>query len=191
MRRANTACFTGYRAAKLPWGNMEASVEAKLLRLDLLANIRAASANGITHFIVGMSDGTDLMAAEMALGLRGELGLTLECAVPFRQQAAYYTNSDKRRYTRILECADKKTLLSDGYATGCYELRNKYMVDQSSLVIAVFDGVAGGSRSTVEYAKKSNVETIILSPLRTEEVIDHGAYSGAEYKENVYPQTAL
>lgn len=191
MRRANTACFTGYRAVKLPWGNKEDSLGAKLLRLELLGNIRSASGHGITHFIVGMSDGVDIMAAEMALGLREELGLTLECAVPFPEQAIYYTSGDKRRYGRILERADKKTLLSNEYATGCYELRNKYMVDQSSLLIAVFDGVAGGTRSTVEYAKKNNVETIILSPLRTEEVIDHGAYCGAEYKENVYPQTAL
>lgn len=167
MKRADTACFTGYRASKLPWGNAEDSLEAKLLRLALLGNIRAANAGGITHFIVGMADGTDMMAAELALGLREQLGLTLECALPFREQAAYYSQSDKVRYRRILECADKRTLLSQEYVTGCYELRNRYMVDSSSLVIAVFDGAAGGTRSTVEYAKRNNVETIILSPLRT------------------------
>lgn len=137
-----------------------------MLRFELLQQIRRAHARGLTHFIVGMADGVDIMAAELVLKLRSELSLTLECAVPFRAQAAMYSYQDKKRYRSILESADIRTLIAEEYSSRCYELRNEYMVDRSALVIAVFDGQSGGTRNTVEYAKSNNVETVILSPNR-------------------------
>ena len=55
----------------------------------------------------------------------------------------------------------------DHYAPGCMQRRNRYMVDHSALVIAVYDGSAGGTRQTLEYAIRRGVPFL---DLRTEEV---------------------
>ena len=43
--------------------------------------------------------------------------------------------------------------------------RNRYMVDRSSLLLAVYDDRAGGTFSTVKYAEKKNL-TIVVLPAR-------------------------
>ena len=40
--------------------------------------------------------------------------------------------------------------------------RNRYMVDRSSLLIAAYDGTAGGTRYTVEYARSRGLQIINL-----------------------------
>lgn len=44
------------------------------------------------------------------------------------------------------------------------QLRNKHMVDNSDIVIAVFDGTEGGTFNCVKYAKKVNKKIITLDP---------------------------
>ena len=49
------------------------------------------------------------------------------------------------------------------YTKGCMLRRNRYMVDRSSLLIAVYDGTPkGGTMNTLAYALRQGVETIIL-----------------------------
>jgi uncharacterized phage-like protein YoqJ len=42
--------------------------------------------------------------------------------------------------------------------------RNRYMVDHSSVLIAVFDGVLGGTMQTINYARKKGLEIIEIRP---------------------------
>ncbi len=46
----------------------------------------------------------------------------------------------------------------------CMLERNRYMVNNSSLVIALFNGLSGGTKSSIDYAKKQGVEIIIIKP---------------------------
>ena len=45
-------------------------------------------------------------------------------------------------------------------ATGCYQVRNEWMVDRSNLVIAVFNGQKSGTKNTVDYAKRKGVNVV-------------------------------
>lgn len=57
--------------------------------------------------------------------------------------------------------------VSQGYHTffsGCFSVRNRFMVDSSSLLICYFDGQAGGTAQTVHYAQSSGLHIINLSP---------------------------
>ena len=57
------------------------------------------------------------------------------------------------------------TYVSDTeYFNGCMQKRNQYMVDTSSVLIAVYDGVSGGTKNTVEYAKKKDKKIIVIRP---------------------------
>jgi len=50
------------------------------------------------------------------------------------------------------------------YDRGCMLRRDRYMVDRSALLIAVFDGTAGGTQYTVLYALRRGVETVTIEP---------------------------
>ena len=104
-----------------------------------------------------MAMGFDIIAAEAVLDvmkLRPDLGLRLIACVPYIEQASAFPTDWKERYDRILSECDRVILLSDRYYRGCFQARNRYMVDNSDFVIAYYDGSPGGTRSTVKYAEK-------------------------------------
>ena len=48
------------------------------------------------------------------------------------------------------------------YDRGCMQRRNRYMVDRSGLLIAVYDGQPGGTMQTIAYAMKRQLRTVII-----------------------------
>lgn len=129
---------------------------------DKLATlIMNAIDNGYTHFICGGAIGFDMLAAEQILFYKDlmkgvDVEITLEIAVPFPEQDKLYSEVDKSRYAFALKNADKTTLVCNSYNRYCYQFRNKYMVNNSTLIISYFDGSASGTKNTIDYAKKQN-----------------------------------
>ena len=155
-KRLHRCCFTGHRPEKLSFSEAEVK--------SLLENaIDTAIENGFTTFITGMAERVDIWAAEIVLEKKKHnTALHLICAIPhpgFENKRSEY---EKGRYMHILQCADYTTTVSDHYFRACYQRRNEFMVDHSSLVIAVWNGLSSGTKNTVEYAKRKNVKTINL-----------------------------
>ena len=44
------------------------------------------------------------------------------------------------------------------------QIRNRYMVDHSTYVLAVWDGTPGGTGSTVEYALRKERKVLHIAP---------------------------
>ena len=84
-----------------------------------------------------------------------------ECAVPCKGQESKWIEKEQIRYRRILKQADKIRCIYNKYVDGCMKERNQYMINNSSLVIALFNGQWGGTKQTIEYAKSQGVEVII------------------------------
>lgn len=161
----STACFTGHRPEKLPWGEDESSEGCMLLKLALSHAVSEAAAGGCTRFITGMARGVDTYAAEEVLFLRDSVpGIRLECAVPFRGQESRWSDDDRRRYQRIIDAADEVKMLSEAYSADAFMARNRYMVDSSDTVIAVYSGDGGGTGATVAYARERGRTTVIIEP---------------------------
>ena len=58
-------------------------------------------------------------------------------------------------YNNILRQADSSVILSESYTRTCMLERNRYMVDKSDYVFAIWNGERkGGTWYTMEYAKK-------------------------------------
>lgn len=163
--RNNTCCFTGHRYSKLPWGRNERDPRCVKLKNDLANTIRAVYESGVRHFICGMALGCDMFFAEAVIQLRyDEPDITLEAALPCEGQDAKWLPEDQKRYDWILACCDKITLVNREYSRNCMMLRNMYMVQQSSVIIAVFNGAAGGTLNTLRYAYQEGLEIIELQP---------------------------
>ncbi len=155
-------CFTGHRPEKCNFAYDSASAPYVLLADELEQSLKRALKEGFSVFYSGGARGFDLLAAEKLLTLKREHPLKLIIAVPFRGQENGYSAEWKARYKRVLSAADEIIYLSSEYYRGCYETRNRYMVDQSERVIAHYDGSAGGTRNTINYAKKQGKEVINL-----------------------------
>ena len=163
--RPITCCFTGHRPAKLPWGSREEDPRCLRLKARLLDAVRSAYDDGFRHFICGMALGCDFYFAEAVLALRTEHpDITLEAAVPCPAQAEGWTAEAQERYRRLLSRCDYETMVQDHYSPGCMQRRNRYMVDHSALVIAVFDGRSGGTRQTLAYALAQGVPFVDIQP---------------------------
>ena len=122
---------------------------------------------GITNFISGMALGVDLDFAETVLKLRNDFPITLECAIPCPNQRLNWDVKDKLRYDSILKRADNVKLVSERYTAECMLKRNRYMVDKSELIIAVFNGIKkGGTWYTINYAKKENKVIVLIELCR-------------------------
>ena len=123
--------------------------------------IERAAEDGYTHFICGMAEGCDLYCAEAVLALRERRGgVTLEAAIPCPTQPDSWSAAQRERYRRIIERCDYETMVQERYSRDCMQRRNRYMVDRSSLLIAVHDGLPGGTRYTIEYALRCGVSII-------------------------------
>lgn len=164
MDRETSCCFTGHRPDKLPWGTNERDEGCVRLKARLQQAVEEAYNSGMRHFICGMAKGADLYFAEAVLHLRSTReGVTLEAARPCQSQAYGWSAADQRRYQAILEQCNYETLVQHSYDRGCMQRRNRYMVDHSGLVIAVYNGEPkGGTAQTLAYAMSKGVRTHIL-----------------------------
>ena len=89
--------------------------------------------------------------------------VTIEAAVPFAGQADRWPAADQARRLALLDQCDLETVVQHTYTPGCMGRRNRYMVDRSSLLLAVYDGTPrGGTMNTLAYAMRQGVQTVIL-----------------------------
>ena len=86
----------------------------------------------------------------------------MEAAIPGEEQAARWPEADRERYFRLVEQCDYETMVQRHYDRGCMLRRNRYMVDRSAMLIAVYDGTLGGTMYTLQYAMKRKLDLVIL-----------------------------
>ena len=160
-----TACLTGHRPKSLPWGYNENSVQCLKFKEHLKAIIDKTIDSGITTFFTGMAEGFDMIAAEILIKLKDKhKNLKLIAAVPCLNQTIKWNINQQERYNNILTKCDKVIILSREYTSSCMIERNKYMVDNSSICIACYNGSPSGTGKTVEYARKKGLRILIISP---------------------------
>lgn len=164
--REDTCCFTGHRPEKLPWGTDETDPRCAALKRKIYDAVESAYEEGMRHFICGMARGCDFYFAEAVVSLRRKRGdVILEAAVPCSEQAGGWPEADRVRWRSLLAQCDLETLVQEHYTKGCMLRRNRYMVDHSALLIAVYDGVSGGTRRTLEYAIRQKVPFLDIPPV--------------------------
>ncbi len=166
MERSTTCCFTGHRPTKLPWGENEDDVRCLAVKEKLNEALERAYTAGYRHFICGMARGCDLYFVEGVLELQQRYpDITVEAARPCETQASTWPVAQKRRYYHILERCNYETLIQPSYDRGCMLRRNRYMVERSNHLIAIYDGnPKGGTASTIHYALRQEL-TLDMIPL--------------------------
>ena len=155
--RKHRCCFTGHRPEKLTIS------EGQLTKL-LEAEIRRAIDSGHTTFISGMAKGVDIVAAENVLHLRAQdPRLKLICALPDPGFGQPWLGGWTERFQHVLAWADLERTICPAFSYASYQARNEWMVRHSDMVIAVFNGEPGGTKNTLDFAKKNGVPCVIIS----------------------------
>lgn len=165
MEKMKSCCFTGHRPQKLSWGLDEEHPDCISLKSILKEQIERMIEKGVCTFITGMAIGTDIWAAEIVLDLkRAYPHIQLIAAIPHEGQERSWSEKYKARYAVIRANANQEFVLHEHYTRSCMHERNRYMVDNSAHMIAVFNGEKGGSKETIDYAKRKGLEIIIINP---------------------------
>ena len=163
MNREHTCAFTGHRPEKLPWREDESDPRCLALKKRLDEAVEDAYAQGKRHFMCGMARGADFYFCEAVLALRRRHpDITLEAVIPCEEQAAHWRERERERYFSLVEQCDHETMVQRHYDKGCMLRRNRYMVDRASLLIAVYDGVLGGTMYTLTYAMRQGLDVVTL-----------------------------
>lgn len=149
MKIERSCAFTGHRPKKFPWGYNEADARCLALKKALAEEIAKLVKAGYTDFLSGMAEGADTWAALTVLALKQENpALKLHCVLPCEGQA------------------DEVVHVNREYSKNCMLERNRYLVDHTACLLAVYNGEwRGGTAMTVRYAKKLRREVIILKPV--------------------------
>ena len=168
--KKKTCCFTGHRPQSLPFGFNENDARCAALKKALREQIiHLIEKENVTHFISGMAIGIDMYAAEIVLDLKKSYpGITLESAIPCETQPVKWSEALRERYYNIAAQCDKETMLQTHYTPDCMDKRNKYMVDQSDVIIAVWSGSPSGTGKTVTYALSKGKPVIVIDPISLE-----------------------
>ncbi len=146
-----TCCFTGHRILKKDF-----SIEQTRQEILKLLN------RNYQNFLVGMAKGFDLECLKALLEIKKEKNLQIIACIPCKNQPEKLTSSEKEEYNELLNKVDEKIYLEETYKKGCMHKRNRFMVDNSSIVIVYKYVDKGGTFYTETYAKKNNKEIIYV-----------------------------
>jgi uncharacterized phage-like protein YoqJ len=103
-----------------------------------------------TEVISGMALGWDQAFAEAAL----QLGIPVCAAVPFDGQELRWPRRSRRHYEDLLTLASRIHVVSPGrYELWKMQARNRWMVDHTTRLAALWNGSSGGTANCIQYAR--------------------------------------
>ena len=143
-------CVTGHR--NLPQNQVN-YVKAALLR-----EIEKAVADGFTCFMSGFAEGVDQYFVEIVMELQKENpALKLIAVLPYRKRLD--SLKSKAGTYEMLEACRDVVVIREEYQPSVYSHRNRYMVEHSDRVIAVYDGrEKGGTVRTIRFTHQMKKE---------------------------------
>lgn len=160
-----TICLTGHRPKGLPWGYNEENEKCKKFLQDLTIVLRNQIENGYTYFLTGMAEGFDMLATELLIALRKEYKkIKVIAIIPCLNQENRWSPNQQKRYHNILRQCNSSKVLSKTYTKDCMNIRNKFMVEHSELVIACYNGTPSGTGNTIKFARQMDKKIIIINP---------------------------
>ena len=177
-----TICFTGHRPNKLYGYDLEHPNYNNLKENIYFETLKLIQEKDVDKVITGGALGLDTLAFYTVENINSTFKEKYEIknklAVPFKNQPnAWFRQKDKDRYNEMKEIADEvvyvdtlekykiSNIREEEYHPAKMQKRNEYMVDNSDIVIAVWNGdKKGGTWNCIKYAQKLGKEIIYINP---------------------------
>jgi len=114
-----------------------------------------------TWAISGMAQGVDQWAAEICISLQ----ISFTAAIPFLGQEKLWPSKAQAHYNWLLSHAKGVSVICTGeYSPKKMQKRNEWMVDNTDVLLAVWDGTSGGTANCVRYAEKKKKQIVRINP---------------------------
>ena len=104
--------------------------QARLKRLSLA--LTALAKDKKVWVMTSLNHGAETAAAELALSLRGA---SLECVIPFEEQAALWSEEERDRYFSVIEQSNKETLVTTKKQENSERYAYTYMVNSADIIL--------------------------------------------------------
>jgi uncharacterized phage-like protein YoqJ len=113
-----------------------------------------------------MAMGMDTICAELVLELKADYpDIALTVALSSREQDLLWPQAQRERYARILERCATVHVISEKHTDKCQEQRERWMLENCDMLLAVWDGKpGGGAGDMVSHAKKRKKPIIMIDP---------------------------
>lgn len=178
-RERQTCGFTGHRPDKL--GGCYSLKHPEAIKImEKLTPILEQLINeeGINRFVSGGAIGFDQIAFWTVQKLKNTYSdLKNVVAVPFKNQACKWSDKETLHwYDKMLQVSDEVIYVDElpkyevvGVPIGEYHVtkmqkRNEFMVDQSRIMVACWDGTKGGTGNCVNYISKESKTLFQMNP---------------------------
>lgn len=166
LDRSRTVCFSGHRPEKLPCGGDDSAVVIKALKSMLSKMVIDSINDGYDCFITGCAKGIDLWAGNIVLSERTRFkdrDIRLIAAMPYKGHGSGFKGYDKWLLGNILNKAHKVYYTSEKYSPGCMRIRNEFMINNSSRLIAALSDPSSGTGQTLRLAEKQGLDTKVIN----------------------------
>lgn len=111
--------------------------------------------------LTGMALGWDTIIAELCI----EMSIPFVAAVPFHGQELKWPKEQQSHYHNLLSKAESVWIGSSKFSKKAFFVRNCYIVDNSDIILAAFDGRKhGGTWHAIQYAVSQNKEVAKVWP---------------------------
>lgn len=128
----SSVCFTGHRTIN--------PKKLQAVKEKLYYTIMELYNEGHRTFLCGMAIGFDLLAAEILIELKETYkDIIIVACIPFIGQESRFSPTDQERYNKVINSVDSKVIIARTFSKQSYLLRNIYMLEHSSIVVAYFD----------------------------------------------------
>ena len=117
---------------------------------------------GYDTFLIGMALGFDTECFKVLVEKRKSADIRLIACVPCNSQSKFFKKNQREEYKKLLSEADEVINVSDDYYDGCMMVRNCFMVDNCSVLVAYLNFNRGGTYQTVKYAAEKGKEIIYV-----------------------------
>ncbi len=149
----HTLCFAGHRPVALPKGGALA-----YLQQVMQEGIEYAIAQGYTHFMTGLADGVDLMAADLVLlAKRQDERIQLIGVSPCENYEEFFRlRHYNLAWLRSIQLHLDMHIIMPGSHRDArvFVKRNHFMVEHASAILGVVGKPKSGSQATITYAKQ-------------------------------------
>lgn len=150
--KVKTCCVTGHRESEIS--------KITDIKKAIKKHVLQAINDGYKHFICGFAEGVDLYFAEIVAELKSKYNITLEAAIPYPNRM----NSKNIAFQQLIKHCYIVRIHTEEYIHSCFMQRNRFMVQASELVIALYDGrEKGGTFFTMRYAHALQKEVQIIN----------------------------
>lgn len=151
--KSKSVCFTGHRDIPLD--------KEKYIKETIRDVISELSELGYTDFYAGGASGFDLLASYEVLEHKKKNEDTkLRLILPYKKDIKNYSSYERYKQKQLLELADSVEYVFERYLPGCFHIRNRRLVDLSSVCVAYLKKTSGGTYFTVNYAKEKGLKVI-------------------------------